>query len=355
MSGGSSQCTLCPIGTYSEDGVICEACPLMSVTESAGSSSPLDCYCKAGYRLLDDLCVECNEGNLHRDYYCPGHVVRKCPINARIPIGVKAPTTLTQCLCAFGYESHEDGCTVCPAGLFKEAVSTDPCVPCIATMTSDPGTIHSNRCYCPEGTYLDDATFMCLVCPDVAVCPGGFNGYLLDLAAVADPLELPLLIRHMDHAKPIPVQGNYFMWTSDPYSIHMSHSPLRLSELHFKISNTNVIAAANPGVSVADIRSGIEEEYVYELNKLDYFIRFSWHINRQMLDFETYASDATYVVHWVVKECGHSGCLGTQANGCRAGSGGLLCRACATRYYRVGQLLRPNADQQLRLHRVPVR
>lgn len=180
MSGlaKSTECTLCPAGSYCADAyrnypapANPTPCPPGSYNPYNGSTSRLDCIlCPPGFACpssgLINYTLTCTEG-----HYCPSGTVT----NTQFPC---PPGTFTG---STSLTSSEE-CTVCPSGMacgWGTGVSTNPALPCMPGCYCPPGTASTTAHPCPAGTWsplsnLSDSS-QCTVCSAGYVCNGGLS------------------------------------------------------------------------------------------------------------------------------------------------------------------------------------
>jgi hypothetical protein len=121
---------------------VCTQCPLASslflrTTESQRNFGVRSCVCdKDFYGIVGTACVA-----------CPSNQVRPDFINAN--------TTLTDCLCAPGFEPDPGAvnlCRQCPIGTYKPSVGDHNCTVCPVTFTTEKtGNHNASACVCQPG------------------------------------------------------------------------------------------------------------------------------------------------------------------------------------------------------------
>ena len=166
---GAPVCAACPLGKYKADpgNFACTPCQNHSSSISTGSTGA--CVCDAGYQAQAAQCSACPAGKYKAD---GGIACTDCPHNS-----YSAPAS-TLCECNAGYTGGSLNCTACPAGTYKPAAGSAACAACPPSSTSPPSSTDVTACVCnagfggspggpcvlcPAGTYqLGDA---CLACP----------------------------------------------------------------------------------------------------------------------------------------------------------------------------------------------
>ncbi len=167
--GSGTKCVLCPEGKYAQKTgqSSCDACPRFT-TGPAGSTSGLNCFCKAGYYgqivTLQSTCEACPTST-----YCPGgQLSYTCPVGSWSPA---LSTALTDCICMPGWYGPVGGpcqkCRAgyrceggwqpeiaCPAGMYSPPVSSE----CFTCGNNSQSTQSSLTCQCNPG-YFDTHYF----------------------------------------------------------------------------------------------------------------------------------------------------------------------------------------------------
>jgi hypothetical protein len=219
---GQEVCSHC-VGTCDVAVSIPVSCPAHAVTLDAGSFTPVDCKCVAGYygtvteAALVDSCQACIDGtyslavgaasiatcsNCLPGYYCPaisgspiacppgtynGNSLSTLPGEcASFPAGMYGNVTAATSLddakyCSIGMYSTVVGatlqatCVVCPVGEFCSTVGTAPLpctvLPTIGATYHGPGTNHTNCPWtCDAGYYLAANGTSCVPCSPGSWC-----------------------------------------------------------------------------------------------------------------------------------------------------------------------------------------
>ena len=168
----ASVCTDCPAGTYyastgATDIDTCQKCPANSLS-LVGSTALTSCVCNLGFTGPNGgTCNACAAGKYKTtngtlvctdcgiNTYSPAigmtnvSTCQSCPIHTQSQVG---STTLSSCVCNFGYTGPDGGtCNACPAGKYKTVTGTLACEDCdINTYSTAIGeTVVSNCQRCP--------------------------------------------------------------------------------------------------------------------------------------------------------------------------------------------------------------
>ena len=148
---GSTNCTLCPIGQYSDGTFECRDCSQGYYTAAAGSS--ICTLCEAGNKCNNGIKTPCARGSYQNN---SGQTTcNTCPAGTCQPSSGQSTCTN----CSTGYYQNQTGQTGCIACSDK----TPNCAECVATN----GTCTK----CSYGYYLT-ATKTCSQCPSNANCSG---------------------------------------------------------------------------------------------------------------------------------------------------------------------------------------
>lgn len=179
-TSGTSVCTQCTAGKYSEGTTVCKTCPDGTYTSSAGQSA----------------CASCPAG-----YYCTGGIKTACSSGT---YSLKNAASCTVCSNgSYTSSSAQSACAVCEAGYYcvngeRTSCSSGQyslkgsasCIDCpknhyCATTTTAPAACPSNSytvgvkktsandCICADGFYYQSAISTCIPCPRGSYCASG--------------------------------------------------------------------------------------------------------------------------------------------------------------------------------------
>ncbi|KAJ1481775.1 hypothetical protein T484DRAFT_1806263, partial [Baffinella frigidus] len=201
---GSSSCTKCKAGTYSQtlaasDAATCLTCPAFSFSLEA-SSSRLQCLCDAGYTGPDGgPCAICAPGSYKEGAgmfpctSCPAATYSgltgalflanctACPADSSSLAGSNDET---DCVCKPGFSGPLGGpCAICEAGSWCKAGSTYFCP---LNSFAPTGSGAQSDCACVAG-YFGLNGGVCKPCLADTYCPGGNTSF----ACPADTLAAP--------------------------------------------------------------------------------------------------------------------------------------------------------------------
>ncbi|CAE7805594.1 unnamed protein product [Symbiodinium sp. CCMP2592] len=173
----SDRCMLCPVGEYKPivGNIQCSRCA-SDKSSAEGSTSPLDCRCRAGLAAEGSFCRECVVG-----FFCPGTGEElRCPDSATSGAG---SSLQTDCICTPGYFLTSGKCEACPPGRYKPTLANDLTCPlqCPTNALSAYASTSLADCFCTRGYFaeLDSADSLarcasCALLPHLQ-CLGGFG------------------------------------------------------------------------------------------------------------------------------------------------------------------------------------
>lgn len=129
-------------------------CPENQFTEAPGATSPGDCVCLAGFRLLGNdeeaRCLPCAVGERCQG----GQVVEElCHLQNKV-----ASADHESCVCEAGFGLVNFECAACPPGHVKPLAGDAPCLPC----AMDTYAVNATTCLpCPEHSEARPASAAC--------------------------------------------------------------------------------------------------------------------------------------------------------------------------------------------------
>ena len=137
--GDGAVCTDCDFGSYKDinGSVLCSPCPLGLSTLSRGSTSISDCVCAVGYQLVNDSCAECPFGTYRDSLSQPACV--DCP--SGFVTSTKGSSALIQCVCPAGQAGRNGvSCSPCAEGTYKQSFSRAPVERYTPSLSFQPST-----------------------------------------------------------------------------------------------------------------------------------------------------------------------------------------------------------------------
>lgn len=151
-------CKLCPRNFYCpQSGVALPnvvRCPENQFTYEPGATSPGDCVCLAGFRLLgseeEARCLPCGIGERCQD----GEVMEElCHLQNKV-----ASADHESCVCQAGFGFVNFECAACPPGHVKPLAGDTQCLPCAMDMYA----VNATTCLqCPEHSEARPASSIC--------------------------------------------------------------------------------------------------------------------------------------------------------------------------------------------------
>lgn len=164
---GSAECTECAPGTHwpqhkrLRDQNLCAACPGNS-TSGPAAHGVYNCHCLAGFRRVDDECMQCLRGQ-----HCAGGLspVQTCPSTSTSAAGSAA---VTDCVCVPGHYGANGTCAICPVNSYCEGGRFTTACPSHSTTLTLPGSPSRAACKCGGGYY--EFAGDCIRCPLDSYC-----------------------------------------------------------------------------------------------------------------------------------------------------------------------------------------
>lgn len=215
---GSSACTPCPAGTYSDRMRRCRPCAPGTFNDGPGAMSCKICQPGTFSRLRASQCMPCPEGTFSRFIASSTNECESCPSNSTT-VGVGNAGCKTSMGCPFGTFENEDGvCKTCMPGTRFDA-SMNSCISCGPNEISEGGTldvcrtcgpnqevvvgfglVDNLKCACRIGFQRADGQppapypvprrrAQCILCPPMTVGSGDNRPVTGSMRALRDPEE----------------------------------------------------------------------------------------------------------------------------------------------------------------------
>jgi len=167
---GMPDCEECAPGTFKPEGgnVPCALCGA-GMTSPAGSKDETECECKPGYRPKGSgaMCVTCEAGT-YKELAGEGACL-PCGENSASPAGSTSPD---ECECNAGYspDAEEGFCAACLPGTYKDALGPEACSACPAHSASvEPASTFQTDCLCAPGYHGASGKLPYVASPDGSV------------------------------------------------------------------------------------------------------------------------------------------------------------------------------------------